>query len=202
PDAAAVLAGHGRLLKSEAHIVGNEQVKVTVAIIVHEAATGAPALLLAPEPGRLRNIREGAIAVIAVEEVLPVAGDEDVLKAVVVIVAYANAASPTNRVQSRFFGDVSECAVAIVLVEAIGCPLGRALKTRARQNENVHPPVVVVVKECATATSFLDNILLLPYAAVDDGRTQTGIFRYIHEPSMERATGRSRSRQWLSAVCG
>ena len=96
PQAAVVLPWDWRLLKGKPHIVGDEKVQVPVAIVVHKAATGAPALLLTPKRGLLGQIRERAIAVIAVENVLPEAGAENVVKAVVVIVTHANATSPTN----------------------------------------------------------------------------------------------------------
>src|SRR5437899_7178999 len=85
PEAAAVLSGDRGLLKGKPHVVRDKEVEVTVAIIVQEAATGAPALLMVPEPGLFGHIGEGAITIIAIENVLPKAGAENVVKAVVVI---------------------------------------------------------------------------------------------------------------------
>src|SRR5947207_15987194 len=200
--AVVVLPRDRRLIKGKPHIVGDEKVQVPVAIVVHKAATGAPALLLTPKPGLLGQIRESAIAVIAVENVLPEAGAENIVKAVVVIVTHTNATSPTNRVQPCFFCNVRESAVTIVFVETIGGAFRCALKTRARQNENVHPPVVVVVDERAATTSRLDKVLFLLHSAVDDGGVQSCRMRNINKTGMERTAGGRGSRQWLSSVCG
>src|SRR5260370_7796973 len=94
-----------------------------------------------------------------------------------------------------------ETAITIVFVKTIGGTIGCALKTSARQNENVHPAVIVVVDERAATTSRLDKILLLLRPAVDDRGTQPHILPNIHKTSMERATGSRGSRQCLSAVC-
>src|SRR5437762_1182644 len=193
PDAAAVLAGCRSFLKGKPHVVGDEKVEMTVAIKVHETATGAPKSLLAPQSRGLGYVGEGAVAIIAVEEVLPKPRNENVVKAVVIVIANANAASPTNRAQSGFFRDICESAIAIVLVKAIGRALGSAFQARSRQNENVHPPVVVVVNEGAAATSRLENVLRFLAAAVDDRRTQTRVPAHIHEITMERPAGGSRS---------
>ena len=190
PNAAAALPRDGRVLKGKLHVVGNEQVQKPIPVIVHEAATGAPVLLLTPQARLPGHICKGTIAVIAVENVLPKAGAENIVKVVVVIITYTNAARPSKRMQSGFFSNVCESAISIVFVKTIGCALRCAFKARARQNKNVHPSIVVVVNECAATTSRLDKIFLLVCLAVDDRRTQPGMLRNIYEASMEGATGR------------
>src|SRR6266699_5526170 len=137
-----------------------------VAVIVHKAAAGAPVLLMAPKAGGLGHIREGTIAIVAIQDVLPKTRAENIVKAVVVIVADANTARPANRTQSRFFRNIGESAISVVLIETIARALGCALQARARQNENVHPAVVVVVNESAATTSRLDEIFFLLRPAV------------------------------------
>src|SRR6267154_46294 len=122
-----------------------------VAVIVHKAAAGAPVLRMAPKTGGLGHIREGAIAVVAIQNILPKTGAENIVNAIVVIVADANAARPANRMQSRFFRNIGESAISVVLIETIARALGCVVHARARQNENVHPTVVVVVNEGAAS---------------------------------------------------
>ena len=67
----------------------------------------------------LRDIGERAVAVVAIEDVLALIGDEQILEAVVVVVADANADAQPTSVRPALCGDVGESAVAIVFVEAI-----------------------------------------------------------------------------------
>ena len=65
-------------------------------------------------------IGERAVAVIAIQNVLAPVGDEEILEAVIVIVADGDRRRPAGTKQPRFFGDIRECAVAIVFVEPVG----------------------------------------------------------------------------------
>ena len=58
--------------------------------------------------------------------------------------------------QSGFFGDVGECAVAIVLVEAIGGAGGDPSK-RVPEAEDIEPAVVVVIDEGAAAADGFED---------------------------------------------
>src|SRR5882757_3195351 len=163
---------------------------MAVAVVVHKAAAGAPVLLMARETGGLGHIREGAIAVVAIQNILPKTGAEDIVKAVVVIVCHANAERPANRMQSRFFRNIGESAISVVLIETISCALGCVVHARARQNEKVHPTVVVVVNESAATSSRLDEIFFFLRPAVDNRRTQPCFLRYIHKAGIKWSTGR------------
>src|SRR5882762_3707283 len=163
---------------------------MAVAVIVHKAAASTPVLLMAPKTSGLGYIREGAIAVVAIQNILPKTGAENIVKAVVVIVADANAARPANRMQSRFFRNIGESAISVVLIETIARAFGCALQARARQDENVHPAVVVIVNESAAAASRFDQIFFFLRPAVDNRRTQPCFSRYIHKAGIKWQTGR------------
>ena len=51
----------------------------------------------------------------------------------------------------------SNPAIAIVLIQTIGCAWRISFDARAAQNENVHPAIIVVVEEGASATHHLEN---------------------------------------------
>jgi hypothetical protein len=104
------------------------------------------------------HIGEGAIAVVAIEAILAVIGEKEILEAVVVVVPNANALRPSDIDQARLDGDIRECAVAVVLVEAIGGAGWGVLKSPAAEDEDVHPSVVVVVEEGAAGCHGLDDI--------------------------------------------
>jgi hypothetical protein len=73
---------------------------VAVAVVVDEGAAGVPANLRAglDQAGLLGDVGEGAVAVVAIERVLAVVGDEEIVVAVVVVVADAAGLAPAGLV--------------------------------------------------------------------------------------------------------
>ena len=66
-----------------------------VAVIVDERAAGVPPLARARDPGFLADIAERAIPVVVIQHVFPEVGDEQIVEAVVVVVADANSLAPS-----------------------------------------------------------------------------------------------------------
>src|SRR5580704_17885118 len=107
-----------------------------VAIVVNERAACVPAdfgsrLVQARFVG---YVRESSIAVIRVKRVLPVVGDEQVVVAVVVVIADAAGLAPSRAMlQPRPFGHIRKGAVAIVLEQMAArfLPSGEALQPPA-----------------------------------------------------------------------
>ena len=75
-------------------IVGDEKIEMAVAVVIHKSAAGAVARFGVHQSGLGGHIGEGAVAVIAVEPILSVVGEEEILPAVVVVVAHADALGP------------------------------------------------------------------------------------------------------------
>ena len=71
------------------------------------------------EAGLLADIGEGAVPVVVVKDGTAVGGDEDVGKAVVIVVADGHAHAESAARHARRFGHIREGAVAIVLVERV-----------------------------------------------------------------------------------
>src|SRR5215469_9578388 len=148
-------------------VIGDKQVDVAVAIVVNESASGAPPLLLTPQSRASRYVREGSVAIVSIKNILAKVRTENVVEAVVVVIANANPRSPTLMVKTRFFRDISERSVAIVLIQSVGGAFGSTLEPGATEDKNVHPPVIVVVNEGATATRRLQNVFFGVHASVD-----------------------------------
>src|SRR6267142_332463 len=125
---------------------------------------------------------------------------KDVLESIVVVVAHANAARPTCLRQARFFRDIGESAIAIVLVEAVGCTGRIPRETRTGEQKNIHPTVVVVVNEGTATTSRFQNVFLAFHAAVDHGSLQSRSRRHISEMSMEGTSRRCWARRGFDCV--
>src|SRR5215469_14102349 len=116
---------------------------MAVSVVVQKGASGAPAGLLIPEPSRFRNNRKGAVPIVTVEDVLTEAGHKNILESVVIVVTDAYATGPAGEMQTRFLSHIRKGSIAIVLVKAIGGPWWRPFQAGSRQNEQIHPSVIV-----------------------------------------------------------
>ncbi len=96
PAAIRRLAGLRGAFQIEVEIVGDKQVEVAVAVVIEESASRAPAVCRLRQTGGLGHVRESAVAVIAIEDVLSPVGDEQIVEAVIVVVADADAAGPSR----------------------------------------------------------------------------------------------------------
>ena len=108
------------------------------------------------QAARVRHIEKRALARIAKKPVLSHAGDENIGKAIVVVVADGDPHSVHFEIQPSGLGHVRECAVAIVLVE----PQGRALAlvpgpVHPVNQQDVLPAVGVIVEKRAAGAQCL-----------------------------------------------
>src|SRR5436190_16981145 len=140
---------------------------MSVAIVIDETTSRSPALFSGEQSRRLGHIREGPVAVVAVQNVLTEIGTKNIIEAIIVIVSNADSGCPANASQSSFVCNVGKCTIAIVLVKAISSPFGPAFEAGAGKNKNVHPAVVVVIDEGAAAAGRFQDVFLALSAAVD-----------------------------------
>src|SRR5207244_4376015 len=97
--AAGVLATRRHFRRIEVQIVRHEEVQIAVAVVVDPRATGSVAVPRIPQSRPPRDVREGAVAVVVKQNVLAPAGDEKVVAAVVIVIAYSNAGRPHTAAQ-------------------------------------------------------------------------------------------------------
>src|SRR6185369_13053676 len=190
PAAVRILAGPGSFLQIKLKIVGDEQIKVPVAVLVEEGASRAPAPGRVGQSGGAGHIREGAVAVVAVEDVLSPAGDEEVLEAIIVIVTDADNAGPACFPQPRTLGYVGESAVAVVLEEPVAGARGGVLQASAGEQKNIQPAVIIEVEECAAAAESFDNVFLAITFAINRDSSQASLGGHICEGRSEGKAGR------------
>ena len=200
PTTVGVLARNSRIFKRKANIVGNKQVQVSIAVVIHEGAACSKPLLIAPKAGGLGHIGESSVAVVAVKSVLPEIRAKDVVKAIVVVVADANSTGPSEKAQPRFFCNIRKRSVAIVFVKPIRRAVRRTSKSSAGEYKYIHPAVIVVIDEGATTSGRLHDVFLDFCVAVDHRRIQARGSRDVHEMGVEGAPGSSRSWHRLCGV--
>src|SRR5580698_7079952 len=122
---------------------------MAVFVVVNPGAAGVPARFGAglDEAGAFGDVGEGAVAIVVIENVLAVVGDEEIVVAVIVVVADAAGLSPAGAdVKTRTIGDIGEGYVEIILEEAAMrfFAFREALEAPAVDHKNVKPAIVVV----------------------------------------------------------
>src|SRR5262249_30615013 len=128
-----------RAREIEIDVVGREEIEAAVAIVVDEGAAGVPARTRLGETRRARDVGEAAVALVVIQAVLPVVGHEEIVAAVVVVVADAGALSPSARGESGAIGDVLERAAAAIAKEMVrrGPAGGKSFEGRAVDEEQI-----------------------------------------------------------------
>src|ERR1700719_3150200 len=94
-------------------------------------------------------------------------GDEYIVVSVVVIVADCDAQSEHRNSESGFLGHVGECAIVVVVIE-LGSRLraGTSGPTFAVNEQNVWPPVIVIIDESASGPHGLRQIFFTESAII------------------------------------
>ena len=161
----------------EHEIVRHDKIQEAVTVVVDESAAGAPSGLFPPYARALRNISEGSVPIVAVKNVLAPIGDEEIVKAVVVIVSDTHSLAPPRADEPGLLRDIRECAVAVIPVEMIRWSLaaGKALQPRSVDHEEVQPAVLIVIVEGHSATGRVQDVFPGVFTAVIDLIPQAGL---------------------------
>jgi len=101
----------------EHQISADIQIEQSVTIEIEERGTEAPQLTA--DSGLLGDVREGSVAVVEVEAVAAVVGDEEIPIAVIVVVGGNRGHAEPRVSHTRLFGDVGEGGVAVVAIERV-----------------------------------------------------------------------------------
>src|SRR5262249_58256514 len=104
------------------------------------------------DAGGGRDIGEGAVAVVPVEDVGPQRGHKDVDEAVIVVVAERTPHSVRGTADAGLLGYVRELSGAVVVEELV--------LPRRVDEVDVEPAIVVVVEEPAPGSHGLDDVFL------------------------------------------
>ena len=184
PHAACCLARRWRMRQVEVHIVGDGDVELAVAVVVHKGAAGAPLLAAARRAGLLGHFLEGSVAFVMVQAIFAVGGDVDVVVAVVVIIADAGSLPPTGGDEAGLGGDVGEGAVVVVVEEMAGGggTLAGSGKRGSVDEEDVRPAIAVIVDDGDAAAGGFDDVALGLSTAVHVAHGYAGLRGDVDKP--------------------
>src|ERR1700733_8441598 len=143
-----------------------------IAIVVDKRAAGIPPNLGSRlnQSSLLCYIRKRAVAVVAIERILAVIRDQEIIAAIVVVVAHAAGLAPASSVlQSRTDRHIGEGSIAIVLEETTVrfLALRKTLQPPAIDQKEIDPAIVIVVVEGQATASSFKEVFIGEFAAVD-----------------------------------
>src|SRR3569623_1473181 len=157
---------------------------MAVAIVVQKAAAGAPTAFRLLQARLFRNVGESSISVVVDKNVVSPESAEEVVPAVVFVIAHAKPSLPSTAADARLIRDVCEGPVSIVLEEVgRGCGPGGPLRVEpaAVCEIDVEPANDVVLENRDAAPFRLDDHAFMFNTAPDIWNCESRLFRHINE---------------------
>src|ERR1700722_10835439 len=199
-DALPIAGGGNCRARVQVDVGAEEQVEMTVAIIVDKGAASAPLRGGQQQARFTGHIGERAVAIIAKQDILVIIRDEQIVQTIVVVIADGHARDPARTRQAGFRGDIEERSIAIVLVQPVAGSHGRSPKSSATQNQNVEPAVVIEIEERDAASDGFQNVLLSIDASINAGSIKAGLSRDVGELGVERQAGALGALLWMDVA--
>jgi hypothetical protein len=159
-SANAVIAAEDMLVEAVLDETANEQIEITIVIIVEPNSAGRPTR--AGEPGFFSYVGKSTIAIIVVENALAVGSDKDIGKPVVVIIADSDPHAKSPACHTGLLGHISEGAIAVILVEGIPERPGwlEEVTGAAVDKIDIHPAIVIIIEKGDPGPERLRQIAL------------------------------------------
>ena len=136
-----------------------------------------------------RDVRKSAVAVVVKQDVVSPEAAEEIVRAVVVVIADADTGLPAGAGEAGFFGDVCEGSITIIFVQMrsggfAGGPVG--IEARSVGEIDVQPTVKVIIEKSEAAALGFNDVFLVIGAAPDIGNGQAGLASYVDELNRRR----------------
>src|SRR5581483_2003962 len=128
------------------------------------------------DPGTLRNLGKGAVAVVVVQPVLTVIGDEKVFVAIVVDIGNAGALAPARVSKTRLARHIREGPISVVAVQMtdrLRYPRG-GLELPPVYQEQIDVAVAIVIDERQPAAVHFQDVFFANGVTRDIDRRQPG----------------------------
>ena len=109
---------------------------------------------------------------------------EEIVPAVVVVIADADTGLPAGAREAGFFRDIGKSSVAVVFVQ-MGCgsfprrPVG--VEARSVRQINIQPAVMIVIEKRQSTTFGFNDVFFLIDAAPDVWGNQAGFLGHVDE---------------------
>ena len=137
----------------------------------------------------LRNIGKCPVAIVPIECILSVISHEQVVVAVIIVIADAACLSPAGFMfQAGTYRCIRKGPIAIVLEQMAPwfLPRGKTFKTPAIYKKEIYPPIVIIVIKGKPAARCFQKILVSKLSAIDGLRIQASLRGHIHKAYAKR----------------
>ena len=165
--------------RSPVEVAGYKQIQFPIVVVVKESCRYGPS---ACRHSRLRrNIGESAVAIVVVEDVLPIVGDINIRKTIVVVVPDSNSHSVvrvSGVLQAGLHSDVGERAVFVLTVKTV--PVCRVVPLEVSRTakwvrhvacihqKNIEQAIIVVIDQGHAAGHSLNQVLARSWRIAQD----------------------------------
>ena len=173
-----------RVFRIELDVIADEKIEKAVAVVVEPRAAGAPANFFVVDTRFSRDVAKCSVAIVVKQNVVAPEAAEEIVPAVVVVVAHADSGLPAGAGESGFFGDVGERSVAIVFVQVRRRSFARGpvrVEARSVRQIDIEPAVVVVIEKGETAAFGFDDVVLVIDAAPNVRGIEAGFLGHVNE---------------------
>ncbi len=156
-----VVSGAGKVLRfAEFDELADKQIEPPVIIVIEPQRARCPSG--SRHASLFRNVGEGPVAVVVIQNASSILRDIHVRETVAVVVAYCNALPVSLARNSRLFCDISESPVAIIAIHRVPQRGIRIIKVTfaAIDEVDVHPSVIIVVQKRAACTGGFRQVFL------------------------------------------
>src|SRR5215472_6146547 len=149
------------------NVIRYHQIELAIAVVIHPGCAGGE-FTRPPQPRRLGYIGKRAVAVVVEKMTLAEGRDEDIVEAVVIVIADCNPQAVEGNGQTGLAGDIAKGSIMVVVIELRrGRPhLRMSGPIRAIDQQNVGVTIVVVIDEGTAGPHSLRQILFPECAIV------------------------------------
>ncbi len=168
------------------NIIGDEQVQLSVAIVIHPRGAGAEAGVL--DSGCRGHVFEFAVALVMKEMVASESGDVDVVASVVIIVRHGYADAIHFHIQAAAARNIGERAVMVVAIKGGSAAPAARHPVFSVHQQDVDPAVAVGIEKRSAGAECLRQIFLSGLSGVVD-ELDPGLSRYISKLNLFAGDG-------------
>src|SRR5882672_367842 len=139
----------------------DKEIQLAVVVIIEPDGTGGPAGR--PNTGFIRDIGEGAVAVVVIKNIAPVTGYVEIDPAIAIVITGGDTHAEGSAGHSGFVGHIREGAIVVVVIKSILERLtgGVEIRRSAVDQIYIHPAIVVIVEKSTTCSYRLGQIAIV-----------------------------------------
>ena len=141
-----------KIAESEVHIIRDQKVQESITVVITKSSSSRPPPIC--DSRCFGNVRECAIAIVAIQDVSAKTGHIDIWPAVIVVISYGATHRKAGITDAGLIGNIGKCSIPIVTVEhAAGSLTFESHVDRRRIGKvNVLPPIAIIINKQHSAT--------------------------------------------------